>query len=187
MAQPTRKLEVVAEILKHHLARDNNPPLHVKPNAEEPRQVRADEGIAPEDSPHAEGAVESTPGAEGQENPGSEGLGRVPLAPIDEGEDNSTDTSSVNPDKMILYSAFPESNHVIIKILTLLGVPEAEILEVNGNLPLAKRMPQLAKFNDPSGPRILILSGVGMTGLNLQVACYVVILVRCGFLSFAQG
>lgn len=78
---------------------------------------------------------------------------------------------------MVLYSAFPQSNQLIIHVLQLLGVDPREIVEVNGLSPINKRIPQIERFRDPLGPRIMLLSGVGTVGLNLQVANIMVIIV----------
>lgn len=198
---------MVAQILLHHLARDNNPPLRTKPDdakpdepgAEEPNAEKSDAKDPAADKVDAAGAdapradlANSDADMQDVQNldvemapPENSDADRSPpdvLEPLEESSDNpSTETSAVTPDKMILFSAFPESNHLIIAILTLLGVPADQILEVNGNLALPKRMIQLQKFNDPKGPRILIISGVGMVGLNLQCGSIMIILVRSPF------
>ncbi|KAJ7934060.1 P-loop containing nucleoside triphosphate hydrolase protein [Mycena leptocephala] len=57
----------------------------------------------------------------------------------------------MSPDKLLVYAAWPSSNEQILTVLQLYGNA-------------------VEQFNDPAGPRIMIISGVGMSGLNLPVA-----------------
>ena len=142
---PSRKLDVLAEILRHHLESNNAPPLHVK-----------DDKLVPADSPQIE-------------------------------------IRDLGPDKIVVYSAFPSSFQLIEvsfwgvmalfictyarKVLKLHGI---QTLQLNGSMNMSSRSQALQSFrsSDEKGPRVLVLSNVGMTGLNLPCANILVILVR---------
>ncbi|KAJ7939621.1 hypothetical protein B0H13DRAFT_1850395 [Mycena leptocephala] len=52
------------------------------------------------------------------------------------------------------------------------------MVTLNGLMTIADRKNAVEQFNDPAGPRIMIISGVGMIGLNLPVA-NILIMIRC--------
>ncbi|KAG1741027.1 P-loop containing nucleoside triphosphate hydrolase protein [Suillus occidentalis] len=81
-----------------------------------------------------------------------------------------------HPDRIVVYSAFPSSNRAIFDILDLHDVLAVEL---NGKTPMNKRNAVLGEFRSStrkSGPRVLILSGVGMVGLNLACANIMVVM-----------
>ncbi|EGO04147.1 hypothetical protein SERLA73DRAFT_67866 [Serpula lacrymans var. lacrymans S7.3] len=92
--------------------------------------------------------------------------------------DNRYGSFERNPaecDKIVVYSAFPTSNHAILDILAIYGI---EAVELNGSVPVKKRQAAIDAFrtsNKESGPCVLILSGVGMVGLNLVFANVLII------------
>lgn len=47
----------------------------------------------------------------------------------------------------------------------------------------AARARVIERFNDPKGPRVIIISSVGITGLNLQIANIMIIKVCQAFIS----
>jgi SNF2 family DNA or RNA helicase len=70
------------------------------------------------------------------------------------------------------------------QILDLHGI---HALELNGQTPMKKRKDILDKFRSstrPDGVRVLILSGVGMVGLNLACANIMVVMVCVLLLVF---
>ncbi|KAG2063373.1 hypothetical protein BDR04DRAFT_1038198 [Suillus decipiens] len=72
---------------------------------------------------------------------------------------------NTNPDRIVVYSAFPSSNQAILDILDLHDILAVEL---NGKTPMRKRNTVLGAFRTStreSGPRVLILSGVGMDTL----------------------
>ncbi|KAJ7865882.1 P-loop containing nucleoside triphosphate hydrolase protein, partial [Mycena olivaceomarginata] len=76
----------------------------------------------------------------------------------------------MSPDKLLVYAAWPSSNEQILTVLQLYGIARGNMVTLNGLMTIANRKNAVEKFNDPAGPRIMIISGVGMSGLNLLVA-----------------
>lgn len=79
------------------------------------------------------------------------------------------------PDRIVVFSAFVTSNQAIVDILDLHGI---HALELNGQTPMKKRKDILDDFRSSvgtKGARVLILSGVGMVGLNLACANIMVV------------
>lgn len=73
-------------------------------------------------------------------------------------------------DKILIYSAFPLNNDLIIRVLGLHGWSAAQI---NGSMSAKARSDALRKFKQSTssrGPRILIVSNVGTVGLNIPEA-----------------
>ncbi|KAG8213507.1 hypothetical protein J3R82DRAFT_12050 [Butyriboletus roseoflavus] len=73
-------------------------------------------------------------------------------------------------DRIVVYSAFPSSNAAIFDIFQLYGILATEL---NGSMSLKKRSEALNAFRTSTttqGPRVLILSSVGLVGLNLACA-----------------
>jgi SNF2 family DNA or RNA helicase len=64
----------------------------------------------------------------------------------------------------------------LLQVLTIHGV---DCIEVNGTMSPTQRNEAIGKFktSDRKGPRVLILSQVGMTGLNLPVANILIMIV----------
>ncbi|KAI6154544.1 P-loop containing nucleoside triphosphate hydrolase protein [Pisolithus tinctorius] len=114
------KLDILAEIVAHHLAADSSPPLNV-----------LDDGIT-----------------------------------LKVGQSMAVDEPvSKEPDRIIIFSAFPSSNAAIVDVLKLHGV---KALELHGKLSPAKRKSVLNEFRRSTreaGARVLILSMVGMDTL----------------------
>ncbi|EGO04149.1 hypothetical protein SERLA73DRAFT_148782 [Serpula lacrymans var. lacrymans S7.3] len=98
--------------------------------------------------------------------------GRQPVTAADNGRDiqpddhyGSFDLNPAEPDKIVVYSAFPTSNQAILDILSIYGI---KAVELNGSVPLRKHQAAIDAFRmstRDSGPRVLILSGVGMDTL----------------------
>ncbi|KAG2045712.1 hypothetical protein BDR06DRAFT_1015378 [Suillus hirtellus] len=81
-----------------------------------------------------------------------------------------------DPDRIVVYSAFPSSNQAILDILDLHGILAVEL---NGKTPMHRRKAVLESFRvstRESGPRVLILSGVGAVGLNLACANIMIVM-----------
>lgn len=73
-------------------------------------------------------------------------------------------------DKIVLYSAFNLNTPLIAKVLHLFGFNSIEIL---GTMTAVARSDSLVKFQNSTrdeGPRILIISNVGIVGLNIPQA-----------------
>jgi SNF2 family DNA or RNA helicase len=83
----------------------------------------------------------------------------------------------MSPDKLLVYSAWPSSNEQILTVLQLYGIGRGNIVTLNGVMTINDRKKAVNQFNDPTGPRIMIISGVGMTGLNLPVANILIMIV----------
>ncbi|THH21443.1 hypothetical protein EUX98_g8376 [Antrodiella citrinella] len=81
----------------------------------------------------------------------------------------------LGPDKIVLYSAFPVNNAFIGQVLFLHGI---KYVVVNGSISLDGRKKAIKAFNDADrdGPRVMILSSVGIMGLNLASACVIIVL-----------
>ncbi|RDB30571.1 DNA repair and recombination protein RAD54 [Hypsizygus marmoreus] len=146
---PSRKIDALVEILRHHLKEDGAPPLKVDEN----------NNIIPEE-PVPPVPEEPVPPAPDQPVP------PAPEAPV-------PPASNPPRDKIVVYSYWPSSNSVLLQVLKLYGI--TDIVECNGNMSPAARNKALEQFNDPNGPRVLLLSSVGMTGLNLQIANIMII------------
>ncbi|KAJ7574206.1 P-loop containing nucleoside triphosphate hydrolase protein, partial [Mycena floridula] len=157
---PSRKIDVLAEVILYHLARDNRYPLQpfdgdmqeynydIKSNSLLPRQTLSN--IVDDVNP---------------ENP--EKACKV--------YDESVPTSETAPDKVVVYCAFPSSYSKIIQALGCLGIPATQIAQLDGKMPVKRRSEIIMQFNTAKGPRVLLLSNVGVTGLNLQVARIMII------------
>ncbi|KAI6029042.1 P-loop containing nucleoside triphosphate hydrolase protein [Pisolithus microcarpus] len=108
--------------------------------------------------------------------------GRAPLATDDDGKTltqvpnaQDDDHDYGDDDRIVIYSAFPSSNQAIVDILSLYGI---EVIELNGTMTLKKRQAAIDDFRTStrmSGHRVLIISNVGMVGLNLACANIMVI------------
>lgn len=149
---PSRKLDILCELLKWHLQCDGQTPL----------QVVNDK--------------------------------LVPCTRID--VDVSPAGELVPCDKIIVYCAFPSSYTQVTKVserhgITLkftwfilspqvLDLHKIQSLQLYGKLSVAIRTSVVEKFkaSGVDGPRVLILSDVGLTGLNLPCANILIIAVR---------
>ncbi|EIW79437.1 hypothetical protein CONPUDRAFT_73886 [Coniophora puteana RWD-64-598 SS2] len=98
----------------------------------------------------------------------------------DEEEDGAPRTEPIEgkPDKIIVYSGFPSSNHIIGDVFDVYGI---KYLECNGEVDVKDRAPVLDEFRAAGrdGPRVLILSGAGMFGLNLADANIMIMADTC--------
>lgn len=153
MAFPSGKLCVTVGIVVHHLANDNAQPLRITHDRD--LEVNPDAAVAVR----------------------SEGLPK---------------------DRIVIYSAFPSSSNVIMdvsnsssyviytiltpqpQVLKLYGV---EALEFNGSMTDKARSDSLAAFKDEKAgtPRVMLLSNVGTTGLNLDFANVLIIIVCASY------
>ncbi|KAG1891850.1 P-loop containing nucleoside triphosphate hydrolase protein [Suillus fuscotomentosus] len=106
--------------------------------------------------------------------------GRLPLCVVDD----QLVVSSANPDvptagmadpmpcdKIIVYCAFPSS---YTQVLELNGI---RTLQIHGKLSISTRTDVIAQFKSSGrdGPRVLLISNVGLTGLNLPCANILII------------
>ncbi|KIO00764.1 hypothetical protein M404DRAFT_151975 [Pisolithus tinctorius Marx 270] len=108
--------------------------------------------------------------------------GRAPLTMADDGQTLITSPDGVpdetdygDDDRIIIYSAFPSSNQALIDVLALYDIAA---IELNGTMTLKKRQAALDDFRTSTrttGHRVLIISNVGMVGLNLACANIMVI------------
>ncbi|KZT17921.1 hypothetical protein NEOLEDRAFT_1081787, partial [Neolentinus lepideus HHB14362 ss-1] len=90
---------------------------------------------------------------------GEDGYTLVPdeTAPRDDPE-----TRGSQPDRIVVYSAFPSSNFAIQDVFRLFNI---DFVAISGKTALAKRAQELDKWRSStpeSGPRVLLLSNVGM-------------------------
>ena len=79
-------------------------------------------------------------------------------------------TPGLQCDKILVYSAFPLNNDLIIHVLGLFG---HHAVEINGSMTAKARSTALHNFKNSTfenGPRILIVSNVGTIGLNIPEA-----------------
>ncbi|KAJ7574791.1 P-loop containing nucleoside triphosphate hydrolase protein, partial [Mycena floridula] len=145
---PSKKIEILSQIIQHHLDRDNRYPLQEVNDEIKEYEYDIHADI---DSPAHPIIVEELV------------TNTIPRPKSVKVYDESVPTSETSPDKIVVYCAFPSSYAKIIQALECLGMA------------LKKRNEIIARFNDPTGPRVLILSNVGATGLNLQVARIIII------------
>lgn len=158
--QASVKLEALAELLTAHLGQDGLTPRAVAPQGTDP----ATDILIPDP-------------------------GFVQWKPLQVSE---------QPDKIVVYLAFPSSNVLVklvshclhcpsiqcrdsfVKILGLYGIP---VLELSGKTEMAQRSSILAAFKNGGrkDPRVLLLSGVGMTGLNIAFANILIMVVSSLF------
>jgi SNF2 family DNA or RNA helicase len=93
-------------------------------------------------------------------------------------DNDSTPVSKTAPDKLVVFSAFPSNLPQVIAVLKIYGIDvDREVVCINGRETPSKRNDALERFKSPRGPRICIISGVGITGLNLQVANIMILIV----------
>ncbi|KAG1894055.1 P-loop containing nucleoside triphosphate hydrolase protein [Suillus fuscotomentosus] len=83
-------------------------------------------------------------------------------------------TDSMPCDKMLVYCAFPSSYTQVLKVLELNHI---STLQIHGKLSASARTDIIAQFKSSrrDGPRVLIISNVGLTGLNLPCANILII------------
>ena len=80
------------------------------------------------------------------------------------------------PDKIVVYAAFPSQNMYIQRVLELYGIKS---LLFSGIQSVTERAASLEKFkrSKRKGPRVLIVSNVGLYGLNVACANIMVVVV----------
>ncbi|KAG1817600.1 P-loop containing nucleoside triphosphate hydrolase protein, partial [Suillus subaureus] len=78
-------------------------------------------------------------------------------------------------DKVLVYCTFPSSYPQIMKVLQL---HEIQALQIHGKMTIPTRMKIITKFKNSArdGPRVLIVSNVRLTGLNLPCASILIII-----------
>lgn len=191
-AQKTAKITAMVDICQHHLAEDGRPPLRVQedvpPVGDNPRGNEP----PPEQATEASSSTASTSTA-----PTS-----IPIRQATRQDTLIYDTTAPKdprpplslPDKIVMYVAFPSTLTVLLpvslssilastisnlrfQILALFGL---KYIEVTGRLAPAARAAALKAFEQGGrdDPRILILSNVGMVGLNIACANILIIVVR---------
>ncbi|EMD31654.1 hypothetical protein CERSUDRAFT_127231 [Gelatoporia subvermispora B] len=79
------------------------------------------------------------------------------------------------PDKIVVYIAFPSNLDIIGNVLTLHGI---RWVTINGAMTVHARQKALREFKNAGreGPRVMIMSGVGMVGMNIAFANLLVVL-----------
>ncbi|KAF7964787.1 hypothetical protein HWV62_2906 [Athelia sp. TMB] len=79
------------------------------------------------------------------------------------------------PDRIVVYSAFPSSSHIILDVLNLYDI---KVVEFNGSMSEKARVAALKEFKDedPETARVMLMSNVGQTGLNLDFANVLIII-----------
>lgn len=79
-------------------------------------------------------------------------------------------------DKIIIFSMMVINTRVISQVLNVYGIKH---LSIHGSLSLRRRSALIEKFkaSDANGPRVLIISSVGTTGLNLAWANILICIV----------
>lgn len=104
-----------------------------------------------------------------------EGNELVPKAADGAGFPNS-DSSITDPDKIVVYCAFPSSNDIVIQALNLHNI---SCLPFSGKMSPLERQDIINTFKrgGPGDPRVLLLSPCGLVGLNLPCANFLVIVV----------
>lgn len=127
---PSRKLDVLAQVICWHQECDGCLPLHVV------------DDVLVESSAHPDFTVSAT--------------GSMPC------------------DKFLVYCAFPSSYTQVLKVLELHGITT---LQIHGKLSTTARTDVITQFRSSGryGPRVLIISNVGLTGLNLPCANILII------------
>ncbi|KAG2352807.1 P-loop containing nucleoside triphosphate hydrolase protein, partial [Suillus spraguei] len=117
---------------------------------------------------------------------------RAPLRVVDDklvpsaNSANETSLTGGAPcDKVLVYCAFPSSYTQIMKVLQL---REIQALQIHGKITIPARTEIITKFKDSGrdGPRVLIVSNVGLTGLNLPCAS-ILIIVDCLWSATEEG
>ncbi|KAG2336606.1 hypothetical protein BDR05DRAFT_896483 [Suillus weaverae] len=128
---PSRKLDVLAEVICWHQGLDNRPPLHVVDD-------------------------------------------RLTVSSTNPDVTTSITTDSTPCDKIVVYCAFPSSYTQVLKILELNGITT---LQIHGKLSMSARTKLISQFKGSGrdGPRVLIMSNIGLTGLNLPCANILII------------
>ncbi|EED80799.1 predicted protein [Postia placenta Mad-698-R] len=149
--QSTAKIVAMADLIRYHLESDGRCPLvNSVTNADD----EASAGLTPRAKLHLHNRL-------------------VPDASdaIAEAGDPVNDSK---PDKIVLYMAFPSTFSVLLPILRLYGFA---FVTVTGDMPPAKRAAMLKQFarGGRDGARLLILSAVGLVGVNLAIACILII------------
>ncbi|KAH9949213.1 P-loop containing nucleoside triphosphate hydrolase protein, partial [Amylocystis lapponica] len=103
------------------------------------------------------------------ETPGSNVLVPDLQAPVDSRGPHSL------PDKLVIFVAFPANCDVLLAVFGLYGI---KVLLVTGEVPVPQRAAVLKQFHEAKrdDARVLILSNVGLVGLNLACANIMVVL-----------
>ncbi|KAH9828555.1 P-loop containing nucleoside triphosphate hydrolase protein, partial [Rhodofomes roseus] len=142
-AMPTAKLRALLDILQYHLSNQKAPPLNIK------KEYRgcSSSSLPPFPEPNK-------------------------LYPMEDFEYERY--GGDGPDKIIIFSFFPSNNfiHRSLILLQLLNAYGIKTVYVHGQMSAKKRAEAIAQFrnSDMTGPRVLVMSGVGATGLNLAWA-----------------
>ena len=158
---PSTKIDAIMVIILYHLDAPARPPLHVVGKEGEPNTLM----------PNAQYL------AGGDDEANTDGV---------------TDTVPNTPDLIVLYLAFPKNNWIVKKAsaqrtqLVYAGANSKQALEeenieyaeLTGSKTPQSRTAALARFRDDPKCNVLILSGVGMVGLNIAFANILIIAVR---------
>ncbi|KAG6903925.1 hypothetical protein DXG01_013848 [Tephrocybe rancida] len=82
--------------------------------------------------------------------------------------------------KIIIYQEFPSLGPLLRNILTLYGIKHVYI---DGQTSFQKRNKIVKAFREDPTIRVIIISSVGSTGLNLTIACIIIFLVSESFIQ----
>ena len=168
---PSTKIDALLKIVEHHLKAPGQPPLRV----------------------HEEGSNNLVPDWD---------LFKLGVEDHDESNEMTTNVTlqdgrqiriAQTGDRIVIYLAFPMNNWIVVKVsfsstnsitisIVRQALEEAEIayVEINGSISPTARTKALAKFKNNPDTRVLLLSGVGMVGLNIAFA-NILIVVVCAF------
>lgn len=96
-----------------------------------------------------------------------------------------SDTSTADPDKFVVYCAFPSSNNIVIQALKLHGI---KCLSISGKMSPSERQNVINGFKHggPGDPRVLFLSPCGTVGLNLPCANHLIIMASTTILRYSH-
>ncbi|GBE89337.1 hypothetical protein SCP_1503450 [Sparassis crispa] len=105
--------------------------------------------------------------------------GAAPLAVTGPGLGNHPDHVEFHPvagspDKIVVYINFPSHLPLIGAVLDLYGI---KYVTYDGDTTLAQRQVSLKEFKaaDRDGPRVMIMSGVGLAGMNIACANHLIV------------
>ncbi|KJA20680.1 hypothetical protein HYPSUDRAFT_203649 [Hypholoma sublateritium FD-334 SS-4] len=81
--------------------------------------------------------------------------------------------AATNDDKVVVFTEFPSMIGLFINIFKLYGM---KVLSINGSMSFDRRTEVLKKFRTQSEYRVLALSSVGTTGINLAFCSLIIFL-----------
>ncbi|KJA15384.1 hypothetical protein HYPSUDRAFT_207935 [Hypholoma sublateritium FD-334 SS-4] len=97
------------------------------------------------------------------------GDGRVHFPPLP----SANEEAVTHDDKIVVFTEFPSMIGLFINIFKLYGM---KVLSINGSMSFDRRTEVLKKFRTQSQYRVLALSSVGTTGINLAFCSLIIFL-----------